>query len=197
MSNFWDDRYSRKEYIYGTSPNEFFKTQLDKIKPGKLLMLAEGEGRNAVYAAKHGWNVDAVDSSQQAKVKALNLAGQNNITINYEVESLNIFIPERSKYDALGIIFVHLDQELIKKVHARAIEALKPGGKIILQVFEKEQLGRKSGGPDRLELLCSIDDVKNNFETLSTEILNKEKILLSEGQYHSGEAVVINFVGKK
>jgi 2-polyprenyl-3-methyl-5-hydroxy-6-metoxy-1,4-benzoquinol methylase len=195
MSKFWDERYSKKEYVYGILPNEFFKTQLNKLKPGKLLLLAEGEGRNAVYAAKSGWLVDATDSSEQAKIKALGLAKENGVSINYQVKSLDEFIPEKSAYDAVGIIFVHQEYELSKIFHARAVEALKPGGKIILQVFHKEQFGRTSGGPKTPDQLYTLDDIKNNFKSLFTEILSKDFIDLSEGEFHSGEGVVINFTG--
>jgi 2-polyprenyl-3-methyl-5-hydroxy-6-metoxy-1,4-benzoquinol methylase len=197
MNMFWDERYSDSEYVYGVQPNEFFKAQLAKLKSGRLLQLGEGEGRNAVYAAKQGWLVDAVDSSKQAKTKALSLAEENNVSINYNVEPLEDFVPQKAEYDAVGIIFVHLEFDLSKKVHARAIEALKPGGKIILQVFEKEQLGRTSGGPKTLDQLYTLDDIRNNFESLTTEILHKEVIMLSEGKFHSGEGVVISFVGVK
>lgn len=197
MSMFWDERYSNSEYVYGVLPNELFKVQLAKLKPGRLLQLGEGEGRNAVYAAKQGWLVDAVDSSKQAKTKALNLAKENSVSINYNVESLEDFTPEKAVYDAVGIIFVHMEYELSKKVHELAIEALKPGGKIILQVFEKEQLGRTSGGPKILDQLYNIDDIRRNFHPLFTEILRKEEVMLSEGEFHSGVGVVISFVGVK
>jgi cyclopropane fatty-acyl-phospholipid synthase-like methyltransferase len=197
MGNFWDERYSDKEYVYGTKPNEFFKAQLDRLNPGKLLLIGEGEGRNAVYAAEQGWIVDAVDSSQQARIKALNLAEQKKTAINYEVASLQDYIPGSFLYDAIGIIFVHMGEELSRIVHGRTIEALKPGGRIIMQVFEKEQSGKTSGGPQSLEQLYSLDDIKNNFEALTVEILSREIIILSEGEFHSGESVVINFVGVK
>ena len=77
MKNFWDERYSIKDYVYGTKPNHFFEEQIQKLKPGKILMLGEGEGRNAVFAAKLGWQVDAVDSSSVSKEKALKLAERN------------------------------------------------------------------------------------------------------------------------
>ena len=70
----WNERFSTNEYIYGTNPNKFFKEQIDKINPGRLLLLGEGEGRNSVYAATKGWIIDAVDFSQTAKDKALMLA---------------------------------------------------------------------------------------------------------------------------
>lgn len=197
MSEFWDERYSQEKYIYGILPNEFFKEQLTLLKPGKILMLGEGEGRNAVYATKNGWEVDAVDSSKEGRKKALRLAERNHVTINYNIVSLSDFVPKKSYYDAVGIIFIHLDKKLSKQVHKRAIDALKPNGKIIMEVFEKEQLGKPSGGPQNLDLLYSIEDIQKNFSSLYKEILTKENIILSEGEFHSGEGVVIRFVGTK
>ena len=83
--NFWDERYSSIEFVYGTEPNIFFKDELDKLNTGNILLPGEGEGRNAVYAAVKGWNVDAVDFSIIAKEKALNLAEENSVSINYEI----------------------------------------------------------------------------------------------------------------
>lgn len=67
--NFWDERYKEKEYVYGISPNEFLKKELLKLKVGSILLPCEGEGRNAVFAAKNGWNVFAFDSSFEGKKK--------------------------------------------------------------------------------------------------------------------------------
>ncbi len=66
----WNKRYARTDFVYDTVPNEFFKQQLLKLTPGKILLPAEGEGRNAVFAAKKGWKVDAFDSSIEALKKA-------------------------------------------------------------------------------------------------------------------------------
>ena len=197
MSKFWDERYSQVDYVYGILPNEFFKEQIGKLLPGKLLLLGEGEGRNAVYAAKLGWQVDAVDFSEEAKKKALRLAEKNHVSINYTVQSLDNFIPAKSNYDAAAIIFLHLDKELSGIVHKRAIDSLKPAGKIILEVFEKDQIGKPSGGPQTADLLYTTDEIKNNFEELFTEILSKETVILSEGEFHSGEGTVVKFVGVK
>ena len=96
QSNFWDERYSSEEYVYGVEPNQFFKQVLDKIPvPGKLLLPGEGEGRNAVYAAKCGWLVDAYDQSINAQKKALKLAEINDVIINYSVVDLAKFNPQK------------------------------------------------------------------------------------------------------
>lgn len=120
MKTTWDKRYSTEEYIYGAEPNQFFKNEIDKLEPGKILFLGEGEGRNAVYAASLGWNVDAIDSSIVGKEKAIKLGTSKGVEINYIVADLNEFTPESEKYDAVVIIYLHLPEKLRKKVFKEA-----------------------------------------------------------------------------
>ena len=196
--NFWDERYSGTDYTYGTEPNLFFKDQLDKIIPqGKLLLPGEGEGRNAVYAAKLGWKVDAFDQSQVAKSKANKLAKENNVSINYETIDLEEFKPKTNYYDCAAIIFVHLPLDIRSEFYKKVVDSIKPAGKIILELFSTDQLGKNSGGPQNLEMLSTIADIKNNFDKLRPLILKEENIYLDEGDKHSGEASVIRFVGEK
>ena len=121
----WNERFSTEEYIYGKNPNKFFKKQIDKLKPGRLLLLGEGEGRNSVYAAIKGWEVDAVDFSQTAKEKALKLAKKNNANINYTISNLADFIPGKNFYDVIGLIFIHLKPDSRKVVHKRIANSFK------------------------------------------------------------------------
>jgi 2-polyprenyl-3-methyl-5-hydroxy-6-metoxy-1,4-benzoquinol methylase len=86
MKEFWDKRYAETGFAYGALPNEFLKEQLQNFSAGKILFVCEGEGRNAVYAAKQNWNVEAFDLSAEGKKKALQLAEQNNVAINYQVQ---------------------------------------------------------------------------------------------------------------
>src|SRR5512136_2935998 len=105
MKDFWDNRYSVEDYIFGTEPNEFFKSEINKLPRGKLLLIGEGEGRNAVYAAKLGWQVDAIDFSSTAKSKALMLADRNSVKINYYVQDFNDLNLTAENYNAVGIIY--------------------------------------------------------------------------------------------
>jgi SAM-dependent methyltransferase len=193
----WDERFSAGNYVYGTEPNAFFKEQLDILNPGRLLMLAEGEGRNAVYAAKLKWHVDAVDFSDQARLKALKLAEKENLNINYTVCNLNDYQPEINSYDAIGIIFVHLDKPDVDKIFASAQFALKKGGVIICEVFSINQIGKSSGGPKDPDLLYSSDEIAHIFNGLETITLSESTVILNEGVLHQGEASVIRYVGKK
>jgi cyclopropane fatty-acyl-phospholipid synthase-like methyltransferase len=196
-SNFWDERYSSREYVYGIDPNEFFKQQIDFIQPGKLLLPGEGEGRNAVYAAKCGWMVDAFDQSTNAQNKALKLAEKNNLNINYTIVDLNQFNPAGNYYNAAAIIFVHFDPLVREIFHQKIIDSLKPGGKLILESFSKNQLGKNSGGPQELEMLYAFNDAMNDFKEMKSILLEEKNIFLNEGDKHSGDASVIRFVGEK
>mgnify|MGYP001594740126 FL=1 len=131
----WNDRYSKDEFIYGKEPNKFFEEEVNKLNPGKILMLGEGEGRNAVYAASLGWIVDAVDQSQTGKAKAMQLSSERKVKINYYVEDLYSFTPKLNYYDAAVFIFLHLEESLRSLVFKKAIDSLKPGGKIIVYNF--------------------------------------------------------------
>ncbi len=197
MNEFWDNRYSLEEFVYGTEPNEFFKTEINKLPPGKLLALAEGEGRNGVYAASLGWKVNAVDFSSVAKEKALKLAAEKSVQINFTVADLGDFYPEPETYDAVSMIFMHLNPDLSKIVHKRAADALKKGGRILMEVYAKEQLGKDSGGPQNYDMLCSPEEIKENFSGLKIERLSKEFVHLNESRFHTGEAAVLRFVGLK
>ena len=195
--DFWDKRYSENEFAYGTKPNQFFKQQIDKLEPGKVLFLGEGEGRNAVYAAKLGWQVVAVDFSSSAKKKALRLANENNVDINYTVVDLEDYRFKEKHYDLVVMIFLHLPSKTNKQIMQKVYNSLKSNGRTILELFSKEQVNNSSGGPKDIELLYSLDDINNLTSDFDTELLAAESISLNEGTYHKGKADVIRFVGVK
>lgn len=194
---FWDRRYSEKEFAYGTEPNQFFKQQIDKLVPGKILFLGEGEGRNAVYAAKLGWDVDAVDFSVSAKEKAIKLADINNVKINYSVSDLTEYQFKEKYYDVVVLIFLHLPEDLRNQVHMKTQLALRDDGVLIIEAFNKEQIENTSGGPKDLELLYDENTLINSFKELKINLIENKIIELDEGNYHKGKANVIRFVGVK
>ncbi|HSI91059.1 MAG TPA: class I SAM-dependent methyltransferase, partial [Adhaeribacter sp.] len=128
MQQFWNERYSKPEMAYGREPNDFFAEQLRFLEPGRLLLPAEGEGRNAVYAAAKGWQVQAFDYSAAGRDKAHKLAKEAGVTINYELTDAGDFTCEPETFDAVALIYAHFPPELRSQVHARIIKCLKPGG---------------------------------------------------------------------
>lgn len=193
----WNERYSTEEYIYGTEPNEFFKTHIDLIQPGKLLLPGEGEGRNAVYAASKGWLVDAVDFSVIAKEKALKLAELKSVRINYFVSDLTEFHYPENYYDAVGLFFIHLESDIREKVFGKIINSLKVGGKLLFEAFNKLQINNNSGGPKDINLLYDEKDILESFKELEIILLVSLTTELNEGNFHKGKADVIRFVGMK
>ena len=93
MKDKWDDRYSKSEFAYGELPNDYLKDQLNIIPAGTILFPAEGEGRNAVYAATLGWSVYAFDQSIEGRKKAIQLADKHQTgwgdTVSFETPLLH------------------------------------------------------------------------------------------------------------
>jgi ubiquinone/menaquinone biosynthesis C-methylase UbiE len=193
----WDQRYADEEYVYGTAPNEFFKQELDKLAPCKILLPAEGEGRNAVYAAENGWDVWAFDQSEEGMKKALRLASRRNVTIEYHVQDLETIECPDNYYDAIALVFVHTHQSKRQAIHRNLIRFLKPGGTLILIGYSKEQLQYCSGGPKEESLLFSLDEIKDDFSVLKIISLVKLETQMNEGNFHFGKASVIQFVAAK
>jgi SAM-dependent methyltransferase len=197
MQNQWDERYARQEYIYGTEPNMFLKEQLANLKPGKILFPAEGEGRNAVYAASLGWQTDAFDQSTEGQKKALQLATQKNVRINYFIQPFDDWNPEPDQYDCIALIFVHLPEGLRQQVHYAIKKALKPGGILILEAFTINQLPRTSGGPKTAELLFTKEQIDSDFKDFTFIRFSETQTTLDEGLLHQGLADVIQLVALK
>ncbi|WP_178984947.1 class I SAM-dependent methyltransferase [Winogradskyella helgolandensis] len=195
-TDFWNDRFGQEEFIYGTEPNQFFKEQLQKLQKGTLLLPAEGEGRNAVYAAKQGWKVSAFDISEKAKEKAMLLSKQNHVSIDYKVDGVLDFI-SNTQFDVIGLCYTHFPLDIRKKASQYLLQFLKKGGVIIFEAFAKAQINNNSGGPKNEAMLFSIEEVKQEFTNLEFNILEEKTIELSEGEFHKGKAEVIRFVGVK
>lgn len=194
---FWNKRYQADEFIYGTEPNVYFKKAIDSLKPGKILLPAEGEGRNAVYAARRGWVVDCFDLSKVAKQKALELAREYQVTISYDVADIHNYTWPNEIYDAVGLIYVHDSRDIRQLMHYRSVESLKPGGTLIFEAFHKDQLNYDSGGPRNEENLYDLEELEKDFKGLSIKELDRYEVTLSEGRYHRGEAAVVRLVAQK
>lgn len=136
----WDARYSEQGFAYGKEPNLFFKEWLQKFKAGSILMPADGEGRNGVYAAHLGWVVTSFDQSIEGQSKALQLAQENGVTLKYIVGDLADLTFESETFDAIGLIYAHFDAENKSAFHKKLNGYLKPGGVIVLEAFSKSHL---------------------------------------------------------
>jgi cyclopropane fatty-acyl-phospholipid synthase-like methyltransferase len=197
MKDFWNQRYAEQKYAYGETPNVFFQEQLVSRQPGKLLLPAEGEGRNAVYAATLGWEVEAFDQSESGQAKALQLADRYGVKINYQVLTLEVVEFPENHFDAIGLIYTHFPAEKRKNYHQKLISFLKPGGYSFLEGFNQAQINYQSGGPRDSAMLFSPEVLLEDFSGMQIELLQEREVVLQEGLYHVGPAAVIRLVASK
>lgn len=198
-ASFWNERYVSKEYVYGREPNSFFKDFIYKKLniPGKLLLPAEGEGRNAVFAALNGYQVTAFDFSTDAKNKAQLLAGDKKVSIEYLTSDISSFDFTPETYDAAGLFFVHLPPAERATFHESVISTLLPDGLICLEAFHTDQIELTSGGPKKKDMLMDIAQLADDFKSMDILHLAKVEKILDEGPFHQGKAILVQLIAKK
>lgn len=197
MQHLWNERYAAEEFAYGTEANVFLAEQLPKIPVGKILFISEGEGRNAVFAAKLNWEVTAFDLSEEGKKKAELLAKNNRVELRYTVANATEINYPENYFDVLVFIYAHFPENIRPFVHERSIKWLKPGGTVLLEAFNPKQLQYTSGGPKEITMLYTPEILALDFHNLHMLYLKEETCVLNEGTYHQGEAAIVRMIGKK
>jgi SAM-dependent methyltransferase len=193
----WDERYREPGYAYGTNPNDFLASVVGSIPMGRVLSLAEGEGRNAVYLASRGYEVTAVDGSAVGLAKAEALAAEHGVSIITRVADLAEFPIGPAAWDGIISCYCHVPSAIRAPLHRAVVAGLKPGGVFVLEAFSKEQLGYASGGPREPDLLMSLDDLLGELaglEFLHAETLERD---VREGNRHTGLASVVQVLALK
>ncbi|WP_149206647.1 class I SAM-dependent methyltransferase [Flavobacterium johnsoniae] len=198
----WDDRYKNEEFAYGEEPNNYLKEQIEKLEIGTILFPAEGEGRNAIFAAKLGWEVSAFDISEEGRNKALLLAEKNSVSIDYQIGELETLDFHTAQFNAIALIYAHFPAAIKSEIHKQLDKFLKKDGIIIFEAFSKKHLeyvtkNEKVGGPKDIESLFSIEEIKADFPNYEIIELEEKEIELSEGLFHNGTGSVIRFIGRK
>lgn len=194
----WDQRYNSEQYIYGTEPNDFLREQAGLLASGgRILCLAEGEGRNAVFLAGLGMEVTAVDASAVGLAKAQQLADQNGVAITTVQEDLSDFDLGHEQWDAIVSIFCHLPPDMRQQLHERVVNALKPGGLLILEAYRPEQLEYKTGGPPNAAMMMTEEALRSELDGLHFDLLNSSVRTVIEGTGHTGQGAVVQLVALK
>jgi SAM-dependent methyltransferase len=193
----WDERYSEPGFAYGTAPNEFLASVVDRIPHGRILSLAEGEGRNAVYLASLGYEVTGVDWSEVGLRKARELAIQRRVAITTVHADLGEFVIDPAQWEGIIAIYCHLPSAIRVPLHQAAVRGLKPGGVFVLEAFSKEQIAYGTGGPQSLDLLMSLEELKRELAGLEFIHVVKMERDVREGSRHAGLASVVQILGVK
>jgi len=155
----WDKRFRGEGFAFGKEANSFLKKHITLLPKGKALDLATGEGRNAAFLARHGFEVDAVDISKMGLRKAQKLAKEMGVKIHALAADLDTYQIERGKYDLI-INFYFLRRSLIPKIK----KGLREGGMVILETYLLEQRKLGTGGPKNPKYFLKPNELLQRFK---------------------------------
>lgn len=199
MQEMWNTKFDREEFLYGEEPNAFIKEHTHLLKKNsRILCLGEGEGRNALYLAKFGFNVEALDASDIGLMKLQKKALEGGVAITIRHTLFENWQPH-GRYNAILCSFMHLPKEAQDTMFTKSFLALEEGGYFIGEFFSTSQLKFQSGGPKDKNLLYDICDIHALLKNLPCEILklSLEIVELNEGIGHKGKASVIRILFQK
>lgn len=193
----WDERYAQPGFAFGSAPNDFLVSVAARIPRGRVLCLAEGEGRNAVYLAGLGHEVLAVDQSRVGLAKARALAETRGVRIATEVADLGEYRIPPGAFDGVVSIFAHLPPGPRLRLHAQVVAGLRPGGVVAVEAYRPEQLGRGTGGPPTPDRFPTLAALRRELAGLRIEIAREIERDVLEGRYHTGRAAVVQLLARR
>jgi SAM-dependent methyltransferase len=197
---FWDERYRGADYAYGEAPNAFLAS-LTFPPGGRALVPGDGEGRNGVYLARLGLEVETLDLSAQGVEKARRLASARSVKVDAKQADVLAWDWREAAYDVVALLYLHLAAPQRRLLHRRALSALKPGGRVVLEAFTPAQLERQKagarGGPRDAALLYAAEDLRGDFSGAEIERLEEAEVDLHEGALHVGKSAVVRLVARR
>jgi SAM-dependent methyltransferase len=196
--NSWDEKYAAPGHYYGTEANDFLRERHTALPAGgRVLCLAEGEGRNAVYLAQQGFGVVAVDQSPVGLRKAKQLAAERGVRIETVVADLADYRIEPGHWDGIVSIWCHLPRPLRTTVHRQVVAGLKAGGTFLLEAYTPAQLRHGTGGPKTVDLLPSLDELRRELDGLDLVHAEEREREVHEGHGHTGLSAVVDIVARR
>jgi SAM-dependent methyltransferase len=195
----WNRRFESDDFHFGTEPNVWLKEHVDVWPPGgRILSVADGEGRNSVWLARRGFVVDAFDIADVGVAKARRLAAQAEVTVNFTVADCDAYPWPESTYDGVAAIFVQFaTPEQRQRLFGHIVASLKPGGALILQGYTPRQLDYRTGGPPILSHLYTADMLRAAFDDLDIVELSEYEADVNEGSGHKGRSALIGMVARR
>lgn len=194
----WEAKFDRPDFVYGHRPNVFLCRFASGVLPreARVLSLAEGEGRNAVWLARRGHEVCAVDRSEAALAKLGRYAAVAGVEVDRKRHDVVEFRPGEAMWSGIVILHLHLPPSERRVVHRRAARALEPGGVLLLEALRPEQLHQPTDGPSDPSLLYTHEELRRDFASLEIKRLSEEDRVIHAGQ-HEGMTSVVNLIARR
>ena len=195
----WNRRFAGDEYLFGTEPNAWLKAHAGVWQPGgRVLCVADGEGRNSVWLARQGFVVDAFDIAEAGVAKARRLAQQQGVAVNYAVADCESYAWPQGACDGVAAIFIQFaDPAQRERLFARMAASLKPGATLVLQGYTPKQLEYRTGGPPYASHLYTPAMLREAFADLQIVELREFEADVAEGSGHCGHSALIGLVARR
>ena len=195
----WNQRFDRADFLFGTEPNRWLVQQRAQLPAaGRVLSVADGEGRNSVWLAGQGLEVDAFDIAEVGVAKARALAARSGVVISHAVMDGDAVPWPRGVYDCVVAIFIQFaDPAMRRRLFRHMTAVLKPGGVLLLQGYTPRQLEYRTGGPPILSHLYTAAQLRRELTGLDIVSLTEYEDDLSEGPGHSGRSALVGLVGRR
>jgi SAM-dependent methyltransferase len=196
----WEARFAIADgYLFGEEPTYFLR-DVTRLLPtdGTALAVADGEGRNGVWLARHGLDVTSVDVSPTAQARAKALADKHNVPITLELGDAHDWDYPEAAFDVVAEVFTQFskpDERTRKWAGMR--KALKSGGYLVIVGYRPEQLAFNTGGPRDVAHLYSEALLREAFADYTLLRLSVDELQLQEGRGHDGMSATIGAVWRK
>lgn len=155
----WNEHYRKSDSAGPSNPSMVLEEYARSLPSGKALELAAGDGRNALYLAKLGWLVTAVDFSDVALAKGRSFADRLGLTIDWQLADLTHYQPALQSYDLVCLFYLHLPKREFHEILRRAADAVCPGGALLVVGHDLRNLTEGSGGPRDPEVLYTPEEI--------------------------------------
>ena len=195
----WNKRFAGADYLFGTEPNVWLREHAAVWQPGqRVLCVADGEGRNSVWLARRGLQVEAFDIAEQGVAKARRLAEAQAAQVNYLLAGIDDYAWPQAAFDGVAAIFVQFaDPAARERLFANIVRCLKPGGVLVLQGYTPKQLEYRTGGPPVLSHLYTEPMLRQAFADLEIIELRDYEAEVAEGSGHHGHSALIGLVARR
>ncbi len=195
----WETRYSVPDYIFGKAPNYYLEACKSLLpKSGKVLTIADGEGRNGVWLAQQGLDVLSVDFSPAGQAKAKQLAKEQGVNVQFELADVHTWAYPNAAFDVVAEIFTQFSDPGDRALKwAGMRKALKSGGLLIVQGYTPKQLDYGTGGPKQLDHLYTREMLEEEFADFHDMKFVEEELEMHEGTGHGGMSAVIGMTAYK
>lgn len=196
QQDLWNERYRERGAVWGVGPNEFVADRMAGVAPLRVLDLGSGQGRNAIWMAQQGHRVTAVDISDVATAQGVAIAERAGVEVAFIVADLAVWEPAAEGFDLVLLAYVQLPEAGRRPLHAKAAQALVPGGRVLIVAHHRDNLEDGVGGPPLPEMLFVEDELAADFPGF--EVIENNRVLrhVDKGDV-VGDAIDVVFIAEK